>query len=220
MKGQRVKGATNFHEFRMGGIAPKTLYRSCHPITDASIEDAKAIAKSASKARIAAALNLCDTKAHLAHIAIHAPWYHRLFEADCIIALDMHFDYTGSRSCAKFRRAIQFMLTHDGPYLIHCYAGVDRTGFVCAVLGALMGAKLREIISDYVDSYNDSTMTAREYKEYSAIIVAIFTEMNDGEKVSDENLQSVAEDFLKQKVKLTRKELAKLKEKLAIGGNE
>jgi hypothetical protein len=108
------------------------------------------------------------------------------------------------------------MLTHKGPYLVHCYAGVDRTGFVCAVLGALMGAKLREIISDYVDSYNDSTMTAREYKEYSAIIVGIFTEMNDGEKVNNKNLQRVAEDFLKQKVKLTRNELAELNKKLAI----
>jgi hypothetical protein len=128
----------------------------------------------------------------------------------------MNFDYLSSRFCAKLRRGIQFMLTHDGPYLVHCYAGVDRTGFVCAVLGALMGGEFREIVDDYVNSYNDNTMTNNEYKEYSQIIIDIFREMNDGEKVSDKNLQSVAEYFVKHKLKLTLKELTKLKEKLSI----
>jgi hypothetical protein len=79
-----------------------------------------------------------------------------------------------------------------------------------------MGAKLQEIVADYVDSYNDSTMTGKEYKEYSQIIVDLFREMNGGGKVSDKNLQSVAEDFLLHKVKLTGKELAGLKEILSV----
>ncbi|AEF85269.1 putative lipoprotein [Treponema primitia ZAS-2] len=216
MKGERARVSTNFHEFRMGSIAPKTLYRSSHPITDADIKDAKAIAKYATKAKIAAVLNLNNTKAELKALAVFAPWYHDLYKADCIIALDMNFDYLSSRFCTKFRRGIQFMLTQSGPYLVHCYAGVDRTGFVCAVLGSLMGAKLREIVADYVASYNDSTMTRNEYKEYSQIIVDLFREMNGGGKISDKNLQSVAEDFLLHKVKLTRKELAGLKMILSI----
>jgi hypothetical protein len=56
MKGQRERIASNFHECRTGGIAPGKLYRSSHPITDASPEEAKAIAESALKARIAAVL--------------------------------------------------------------------------------------------------------------------------------------------------------------------
>ncbi len=35
MKGERARVSTNFHEFRMGNIASKTLYRSSHPIIDA-----------------------------------------------------------------------------------------------------------------------------------------------------------------------------------------
>jgi hypothetical protein len=200
----------------MGGIAPKTLYRSSHPITDASADDAKEIAKSAVKARIAAVLNLCNTKAELKALAGFAPWYYRLFEAGNIIALDMNFEFLSSRFCAKLRRGIQFMLTHDGPYLVHCHAGVDRTGFVCAVLGAFMGAKFSDIVRDYVVSYNESAMTDEDYKEYSKIIVDYFLEMNGGEEVTEKNLQSVAENFLKHQVQLTRKELAALKEKLMI----
>jgi hypothetical protein len=227
MKGQRARGQINFHEFRMGGIAPKTLYRSSHPIIDADIRDARAIAKSVLKGKIGAVLNLSDTKAELkamlrlsghgiAGIAAFAPWYQDLFASDCVIALNMNFDYLSSRFCAKLHRGIQFMLTHDRPCLVHCYAGVDRTGFVCAVLGALMGAKLREIVDDYVNFYNDYTMTKKEHKEYAQIIVDLFLEMNNGEEVNGKNLQPIAEDFLKQKVKLTNKELVELKEKLSI----
>jgi protein tyrosine/serine phosphatase len=38
--------------------------------------------------------------------------------------------------------------------IIHCHAGVERTGFVCIVLEAFMGATLNEIINDYLQSFN------------------------------------------------------------------
>jgi hypothetical protein len=215
MKGQRERIASNFHEFRMGYIAPGILYRSSHPITDASAEDAAAIAEAAQKARIAAVLNLCDTKTYLATIVKGAPWYHRLYKADKVIALDMGFEFTTSRFCIKLCRGIQFILTYDGPYLIHCHAGIDRTGFVCALLGALMGAKLSDIVSDYLASYNDSDLIA-DYPEYSEVIVEDFRKLNGGEDVTDTNLQRVAEDYLKHKVQLTGEEIAELKEKLSF----
>jgi hypothetical protein len=213
MKGQRERIASNFHECCTGGIAPGKLYRSSHPITDARAEDAKVIAESALKARIAAVLNLCDTKTFLSNIVKTAPWYHRLYKADKVIALDMGFEFQTSRFYAKMRRAVQFMLTNDGPYLVHCHAGIDRTGFVCAVLGALMGASLNDIVRYYADSYNDSALID-DYPEFSDSIVEDLRKMNGGEEVNDQNLQSAAEDFLKNKVQLTQDELAALKEKL------
>jgi hypothetical protein len=213
MKGQRERIASNFHEFRMGDIAPGILYRSSHPITDASAEDAAAIAEAAAEVRIAAVLNLCDTKTYLATIVKGAPWYHRLFKADKVIALDMGFEFTTSRFCIKLCQGIQFILTHDGPYLLHCHAGIDRTGFVCALLGALMGAKLSDIVSDYVASYNDSDLI-EDHPEFSEIIVEDFRKLNNGEEVNDTNLQSVAEDYLIHEVQLTGEEIAELKEKL------
>ncbi|GHT52129.1 hypothetical protein FACS1894106_0180 [Spirochaetia bacterium] len=215
MKGQRERVASNFHEFRMEGIAPGTLYRSSHPITDASTEDTREIAEAAEKARIAAVLNLCDTKTFLIKIVKIAPWYHRLFKANKVIALDMGFDFLSTRFCTKLRRGIQFMLTNKGPYLLHCHAGIDRTGFVCAVLGALMGAKLSDIVRDYIASYNDKSLID-EYPEFTGFILEDFRKLNGGEEITDANLQGAAEDFLEHKVKLTRDEIAELKEKLTI----
>ncbi|GHT69818.1 hypothetical protein FACS1894110_20050 [Spirochaetia bacterium] len=193
------------------------LYRSSHPITDASAEEAREIALSALDARIAAVLNLCDTKTFLAKIVAAAPWYHRLFRANNVIALDMGFDFQASRFCIKLCSCFQFMLTHDGPYLVHCHAGIDRTGFVCAVLGALMGADLSDIVGDYLASYNDDDLIA-DYPEFSEGIVEDFRKMNGGEEVNNTNLQSVVEDYLKNKVQLTGEEIAELKEKLAGKG--
>jgi protein tyrosine/serine phosphatase len=52
------------------------------------------------------------------------------------------------------------MLNRPGPYLIHCYAGVDRTGFMAIVLEALMGASLHDIIDDYLKSILDEEFIA------------------------------------------------------------
>jgi hypothetical protein len=84
---------------------------------------------------------------------------------------------------------------------------------VCAVLGALMGANLRDIVRDYVDSYNDSALID-DYPEFSESIVEDLREMNGGEELNDKNLKSAVENFLKNKVQLTQEELAALKEKL------
>jgi protein tyrosine/serine phosphatase len=46
-------------------------------------------------------------------------------------------------SIKKLKAALQFMITHKGPYFIHCFAGVDRTGFVIALMEAFMGANLK-----------------------------------------------------------------------------
>jgi len=49
----------------------------------------------------------------------------------------------------------RFIIANDGPYLIHCTEGKDRAGFVSAVLEALMGADLQEIVADYMKSYEN-----------------------------------------------------------------
>ena len=45
------------------------------------------------------------------------------------------------------------MLYMEGPVLIHCIEGKDRTGFVCMLLEGLAGATYQEIIDDYMTTY-------------------------------------------------------------------
>ena len=50
---------------------------------------------------------------------------------------------------------LRYIYTNDGPFLLHCKEGKDRTGFVSAVLEALMGTPLEEILADYLKSFTN-----------------------------------------------------------------
>lgn len=60
---------------------------------------------------------------------------------------------------AKFKEQLINGLTamsqHDGPYLVHCVEGKDRTGYVMMVIEALLGASYEEIIEDYMLTYDN-----------------------------------------------------------------
>ena len=54
-----------------------------------------------------------------------------------------------------FVNILRYIYTYDGPFLIHCREGKDRTGYAVAVLEALMGASLDEILADYIKSFTN-----------------------------------------------------------------
>jgi hypothetical protein len=201
----------------MGGIGPGILYRASHPIGDGK-ED-RAITKLAVHTRIAAILNLTDTDWEIKRKAIMAPWYRKILDAGGVIALGMNFDGMSRQFCVQLRRGIRFMLRRPGPYLIHCYAGIDRTGFVAIILEAVMGATIEEIIDDYLKSFLDEELLAPrdspQYKLDSAVVHEILAKINNGEPVTEKNLREAAEHYLITKVALTVPELELLKEILA-----
>ncbi|MBP5694694.1 MAG: tyrosine-protein phosphatase, partial [Bacilli bacterium] len=45
--------------------------------------------------------------------------------------------------------------SHEGPYMVHCVEGKDRTGFVMMVLETLAGATYNQIIDDYMITYDN-----------------------------------------------------------------
>jgi hypothetical protein len=52
-------------------------------------------------------------------------------------------------------KGFRYMIEHEGPYLVHCTYGMDRTGFTIAVLEALMGATADEIKFDYAKTFTN-----------------------------------------------------------------
>ena len=54
-----------------------------------------------------------------------------------------------------FVNILRYIYTYDGPFLIHCREGKDRTGYAIALLEALMGAPLDEILADYIKSFTN-----------------------------------------------------------------
>jgi hypothetical protein len=139
----------------------------------------------------------------------------------------------------KLKKGLRFMVTHKGPYLIHCFAGVDRTGFVSAILEGLMGTNLKEICNDYlasfgrgfssayeIDDHEDDVHRDEEINYYGGGIEYVHIEkrildqlcrMNKSIAVTDSNIQSAVERYLLEDVGLSKDEIVRL-ENILSGG--
>jgi protein tyrosine/serine phosphatase len=197
--------SVNFREICVGNIAPDTLYRSSHPIQDN--RQKMVISMLAAKYHIAAVINLSDTFYEVKRTAVFAPWYNSLFTNNRIIALGMDFSVTGYNFHRKLKKALQFIITTDGPWLIHCHAGVDRTGFFSMVLEALMGATINEIADDYLLSFSSIFEPN--------VVMRLLSVMGGPLVISNQNLQSIAGQYLRDKIGLSGEEVDLLKKKLA-----
>jgi protein tyrosine phosphatase len=207
-------GTVNFREIRMGGIAPNLLYRSSHPIKDNMQE--RVISMLASTVCIKTVLNLCDTNSEITRKAIFAPWYNKLLKNGQVLALGMDFSFNSENFIKKLKKALKFITVSEGPWLIHCHAGVDRTGFVSMVLESFMGAALDDIINNYLMSFNstyESSIFEHSYKADSLTVMHILSAMSS-QIISDHNLQAIAENYLRNTVRLSALEVDLLKRKL------
>ena len=212
--------AVNFRKIRMGNIAPHTLYRSSHPIKNDKQE--LVISMLASSTRIAAIINLSDFDSEIKRKAFFAPWYNTLLKNNRVIALGMDFSQTSEYFQKKLKKGLQFIINTEGPWLIHCHAGVDRTGFVSIVLESLMGSTLDDIINDYLKSFNsifNSNIYGNVNKEDSTVVLQLISAMGNYMPVNDQNLQAIAEHYLLHTVKLSVAEIESLKGKLAGNTN-
>ena len=50
----------------------------------------------------------------------------------------------------------------EGPILIHCYAGKDRTGMIIALLGLILKVPEKQILADYLSSELDTKLDIME----------------------------------------------------------
>ena len=213
----------NFREVRLGSIAKGVLYRGSYPIMSMEPEGDRAYDRLVSEAKIACVINLADGESGLQTTANSLPWYRELLKNDKVIGLDIRFlfDFEDEKEYRIFREKLkqgfQFIISHDGPYLVHCNAGTDRTGFVAAIIEALFGAEIEEIVYDYLLSYGKAFADDRgnelNYNTGKIILGQLNTAL-DG-KVSDKrNFHANIEKYFLNEIGLTKKELEVFKEKL------
>jgi protein tyrosine/serine phosphatase len=203
----------NFREVCTGMIAPRRLYRSSHPATLSETDFT--LAKLAEDAGIAAVINLNDNEIELAVKADRVTWYHYIFKRGCVIALNMGFDCLSDQFNIKLQNGFKFMLEHNGPYLIHCLQGIDRTGFMIMILEMLMAANKNEIINDYMASFLDrpdfekgSERYQNEKKNFCRVLNKIYA---IGKISEDDDLAKAVENYLSKKIGLTLDEINRLK---------
>jgi protein tyrosine/serine phosphatase len=60
-----------------------------------------------------------------------------------------------------FRRYFQALAENDGAILVHCAAGKDRTGLICALTHHVAGVHRDDMIADYLLTNDEARMPAR-----------------------------------------------------------
>ena len=117
--------------------------------------------------------------------------------------------------CRKMQDAIDFMTEHEPPYLIHCVAGIDRTGFFSILLESFMGAHIDEMARDYMLSFVEKgEYSENDYTNGFRFLYNLFSKIK-GEIIDpDEDLQLLITKYLKEKIKIDDSTLQVLKNKL------
>jgi protein tyrosine/serine phosphatase len=210
-----IINSSNFREIRMGKISPKIVYRSNHPICNG--KQVPDIILAANYAKINTVINLADNIGTLITKTAACPWYRAIYERNSVIALNirMQFDIMGKRFREKIKYGLQFMINHEPPYLIHCEAGIDRTGFLSLILESFMGANFDDIVKDYMLSYVDGDeYSEADYKNGSVFMVNMFSKIKGASFNSNEDLQCLTKKYLLEKIGLNNIELKTLENKL------
>jgi hypothetical protein len=206
----------NFREIRLGAIPPRRLYRSSHPALpgDPRFPYAQQFAENA---RIRAVINLVDDAGRIALYAEHNPWYRSFISGGRIIGLELGADYHSPAFEAGLGAALRFIIGHEGPYLIHDNDGRDRTGFLAALLEALMGASPGEVAADYLKSYENYYRLEPSDESYRTLAViaedVLFT-ITGYLAPETLDLAEAAEAYLGERMGLSPEEIAALKARL------
>ncbi len=215
----------NFRSITTSGIKPAVLYRSSSPVNNelGRAAYANALAKAVG---IATVLNLSDSdeeiKGFFGSKDFASDYYKSLYEAGKVKPLNMDVNIAGDDFGKKLAEGLRFLSKNNGPYLIHCTEGKDRAGFVSALLEALLGAKLDEVVADYMTTYENYYGVKNGSEQYTAIansnIVTSLTTVvcgyPKGANISGVNLAVATENYLK-KYGMTAAEITALKTKLA-----
>lgn len=83
-----------------------------------------------------------------------------------------------------YARYFQALAASEGPVLVHCAAGKDRTGILCALTQHLAGVSEDDIVQDYLLTNDPERLTAR----LPMIRQMIFA--NTGKRATDEALMA------------------------------
>ena len=139
----------NFRMIDTAGIKENVLYRSSSPVNpklNRNLEADEAIRD----AGIKTVFNMAD---YQNGIKLYDDYENSYYSSCEVTALNMSTKFDSEEFGHRLAEGYRFMIAHEGPYLIHCTEGKDRTGFASAIIECLMGAEADEVVSDYMKSF-------------------------------------------------------------------
>lgn len=164
----------NFRNVVVGNIKPNILYRSASP-DDNTHNRAGVVDKLIEREKVKYIVNLSDSdddiKNHINKEDFNSPYFLSLYNDNKVIALSMNMIFKNKDFSDNLVKGLTAIANNEGPYLVHCVEGKDRTGYVIMVIEALMGASYDEMLNDYMETYkNYYGITLESDKErYDAI---------------------------------------------------
>ena len=205
----------NFRAVTTSGMGKDTLFRSSSPINPVLNRNREAD-EALLGALVRTVVNMADSEGSMRSFPDFA--LTRYAECD-VIALNMGMNYSDAEFRRKLADGFRFMAAHDGPYLIHCVEGKDRTGFAAAILECLMGAELDEVVEDYMLTYYNYYGIEPGSSQYAGIAsgnleAALATAFEvPSIREPDTDLRVLAESYLKR-IGMTPDEIRLLKDRL------
>ncbi len=204
----------NFRMIKMGDIPAGRLYRSSSPVNPDIGRNTYADAAS-KEAGIKTIINLADYEETMhSYEGFDKSYYSK----QDIIALNLSLDFASDAFRSGFADGLRYLTTKEGPYLVHCHEGKDRSGFVCAVLECLMGGTKDEVIDDYMITFKNYYGVEPGTEKYDIIVNNSITKTlctTFGLTTLDGvDLKSCAETYLLG-IGLTQDEIVALKTKLS-----
>lgn len=164
----------NFRNVVVGNIKPNILYRSASP-DDNTHNRAGVVDKLIEREKVKYIVNLSDSdddiKNHISKEDFNSPYFLSLYNDNKVIALSMNMIFKNKDFSNNLVKGLTAIANNEGPYLVHCVEGKDRTGYVIMIIEALMGASYDEMLNDYMETYkNYYGITLESDKErYDAI---------------------------------------------------
>ncbi len=148
----------NFRNMSMGSLKENMVYRSASPC-DNQHNRAPYVDGLIEEAGVKCILNLSDNDAkierYISADGFDSPYFMSLYEENHVIPIALNMNYMSDEFAQKIAQGFSAMAEQEGPYLIHCTEGKDRTGFVCMLVEALAGASYQEIADDYMLTYDN-----------------------------------------------------------------
>ncbi len=218
----------NFRSVKTSGIADGMLCRSASPC-DNQHNRAPYVDSLIEKAGVRFIVDLADNedriKGYISSEEFSSLYFLSLYEEGNVIPLALNMNFSSDEFRSKIVSGCIAMTEHEGPYLVHCTEGKDRTGFVCMLLEALCGATYGEIVDDYMitfDNYYQISKT-NEKEKYDVTVEEVLDPMircvvgDDAADITTADLSGYAASFLKAGG-MNDEQITALKN--ALGGNK
>ncbi len=169
----------NFRAISVSTMKENFVYRGASPV-DNEMGRASVVNALLEQNGIRSVIDLADSEEEMqeyfAAADFDSEYTKSLYEQGYDVPLSMSANYDSDAYKASVAQGMRHLLKYGGPVYIHCLEGKDRTGFVCLLLEALVGADYDEMCSDYMTTYANyyKISEAETPERYSAVVALYF----------------------------------------------